>query len=272
MISTAGMAPGLALTLVQRERDKFEASVEKDPLSQREIAAFRDRIGDVKSVDDLMKDHEVYTFVMKSFGMESQIYAKAMNKQILSSDPEDKKSLVNRMTNADIKTLNATMGFLPDGTAKPGQFSDPKWVDGLVERYVDQRIVDSQRDNNPIVGEALSFMKDVSTLTNWYKVLSNPGAFNVMRVALGFPESIKGADVDAQKKMFERKMDIEELKDPKVVDSLVRKYVAIQGANQAALQPSGIMTLFNSSVSSGTWAPITLDITNVSSLNGYKSL
>ena len=271
MISTVGMPPNLAITLIQRERETFEKGIKTDPLSQREISSFKERIGDIKNVDDLMKDYQVFSFVMKSFGLESQINAKAMVKQILTSDPEDKKSLVARFTNTDFKAINAFMEFNTDGTVKPGKFDDPEFVDAMVDRYVGQRIISSQVEDNPVVGEALRFLKDVPTFTNWFKVLSNKGATNVMRVALGFPDALKGADVDAQERMFSKKMDIADLKDPKVVDSIVRKYVAIQSANQAALQPTGIMTLFNSSMNSGTWAPVTLDITNVSSMRtGYN--
>ena len=84
MISTAGMNPMLSLTLIQRERDTFEKGIREDPLAKREIAAFQERIGSIETVDDLMKDYEVFSFVMKAFGMEEQTYAKAMIKKIVT--------------------------------------------------------------------------------------------------------------------------------------------------------------------------------------------
>lgn len=269
MIPTTGMSPTLALTLIQRERDTFEKGIRNEAVSRREIASFREKIGSITSVDDLMKDYKVYSFVMKAHGLEGEIPYKAMMKKIMTSDPDDKKSFVNRLTRADYQSLNRSLGFDTDGKAKAGHFSDPKWVESMVDRYVSQRLVDTQAESNPVVGEALNFLKDAPQFTNWYKVLANKGAANVMRVALGLPDMLKSADVDAQKRAFEKKMDITDLKDPKVLDGIVRKYAAIQGANEAAAAPSGLAVLFSSATSPGSWAPITIDVTGISRFRRY---
>lgn len=269
MISTAGMTPMLALTLIERERPVFEKGVKDDPTSKREIAAFKERIGQIDSVDALMKDFEVFSFVMKSFGMENQLYAKGMMKKIMTSDIDDKKSLVNRLTNSDYKELHKVMGFDTEGKASKS-FTDPKWVDGMVERYVDQRLVDSQSAISPSVGDALGFLDKVENYTSWYKVLADKDASRVMRVALGIPESVSTGDIDAQKRLFEKKMDIKDLQDPKKVQQLVRKFAAIEGANQAMMAPVGIMTLFQPAADPGSWAPIMLNIDAVTSMRGYR--
>lgn len=269
MISTAGMSPMMALGLIERKRPVFEQAIRNDAQAKREIASFRERIGTISSVDDLMKDREVYGFVMKAFGMEDQTYAKGMVRKILTSDPEDKKSLVNRLTNSDYKELHATMGFKPDGTAS-ARLKDAKWVDELVERFVDQRLVDSQSEISPSVGQALSFLDDTKKFTSWYKVLADKQASQFMRVALGLPESLAKADIDAQKRLFEKKMKIEDLQDPEKLQKLVRRYAAIAGANEAAQKPVSLMSLFSSATSSGSWAPVTLNIDAVASFKGYR--
>lgn len=269
MISTAGMSPIMALGLIERKRPVFEEAVKNDATAKREIAAFRERIGTISNVDDLMKDREVFGFVMKAFGMENQIYAKAMVRKILTSDIDDKKSLVNRLTSSDYKDLHKTMGFKPDGKAD-WKLKSTVWQDQLVERFVDQRLIDSQSEISPSVGQALSFLEDVPKFTSWYKVLSDKQASKFMRVALGIPESLAKGDIDAQKKLFEKKMNIEDLQDPKKVQKLVRQYAAIAGANEASQQPVSLMTLFSSATSSGSWAPVTLSIDAVSGFKGYR--
>lgn len=269
MISTAGMNPMLSLTLIQRERDTFEKGIREDPLAKREIAAFQERIGSIETVDDLMKDYEVFSFVMKAFGMEEQTYAKAMIKKIVTSDAEDKTSLVNRLTSGGYRDLHQTLAFDTEGNAKPGHFSDPKWISSMVERFVDQRLIDTQSDVNAATGDGLAFLRDASEMTNWYKVLANKKVFNVVRVAMGLPASIASGDIDAQKKLLESKMDIKDLQDPEKVQGILKRYAAIESANQAMAEPVGIMTLFNSATSHGTWAPITLDMQAVTSFRGY---
>jgi len=263
MITTYGMSTSMALKLIDRERDTFEKGIREDPTAKREIAAFRERIGSIQTVDDLTKDFEVYSFVMKSFGMEEQMYAKAMVKKIVTSDGDDKKSLVNKLTNNDYKDLHKTLGFNTDGTAGTN-FSDPKWIEEMVERFVDQRLIDTQSEVSPSVGIALDFKKNVAGFNNWYQVIADKGAASFMRTALGLPDMLAGADVDAQKRAFEKKMDIADLKDLEKVEKLVSKYAAISSANEAAAQPVSLLTLFNSANASGTWAPITIDVTALS--------
>lgn len=270
MISTSGMSPILALKLLRRESVTFENGVKNDAIAKREIESFKEKIAGIKSVDDLMKDQATYSFVMKAFGLEGEIYAKAMIKKILTSDPDDKESLVSRLTKTEYKELNAAMKFKEDGSANTNHFSDQEWVDSMVDSYVSQRIIDNQTETNPVVGEALSFLKDAGQFTNWYKVISNEGASNVMRVALGLPDSLKSADVDAQKRAFEKKMNIEDLKDPKVLDSIVNKYSAIQAANQAAMEPAGILSLFQMPGNFGSFTPVTIDVSAATAISRYR--
>lgn len=268
MISTQGMTSSLAMSLIGRTRETFEDGVRNGAVAKREIAAFKDRIGSIENVDDLLGDYETYSFVMKAFGLEDEIPAKAMNKKIMTSDPDDSSSLVNRLTSTVFKALNKDMGFATDGSADD-RLKDPLWVDAMVELYVDQRFIDGQTEMNEPVGIALDFQRKAEGLTSWYKVLADEGAAKVMRVALGLPESIGSADVDAQKRLFEKKMDIEDLQDPKVLESLVRRYTAISDANTAILNPtSTALTLLTQATTSGTYSMITLDIDLVQGFKG----
>ena len=268
MISTQGMTSTLAMSLIGRTRDTFEDSIRNDAVAKREIAAFKERIGSIENVDDLLADYETYSFVMKAFGLEDEIAAKAMNKKIMTSDPDDNTSLVNRLSNDVFKALNKDMGFGTDGSAS-AQLQDPSWVDAMVELYVDQRFIDGQTEMNEPVGIALDFQRKAEGFTSWYNVLADEGAAKVLRVALGLPESIGTADIDAQKKLFEKKMDIEDLQDPKVIESLIKRYTAISDANNAILNPtSTALLLLTPATTSGTYSMITLDIELVQGFKG----
>jgi hypothetical protein len=113
MISTGGLAPLAALALIDRQGDRFAEAIRTEPAAKREIARFRDRIGKIESVDELVKDHQLYSFVMKAFGLEGEIFAKAMMKRILTSDPADKGSLVNRLTDPRYREINRSSGSTP---------------------------------------------------------------------------------------------------------------------------------------------------------------
>jgi len=233
MISTSGLPVSLALKLVEREADKFTTSVEKNAQNAREINAFRERIGSITTVDELVADYEVYSFVMKAFDLEDQMFGKAMMKNILKSDGEDKTSLVNKLTDSRFKELFKTMGFAEGGT-KFENGANAGWIDSMVERYVDQKVVNAQLNDNEPVGLALHARNKAPTIKTWYNVLADTKLQDFFYTALNIPDAIKNTDVDKQVDFLKKKLDIETLNDDGVMDKLMRTYSAIAQAKVAA--------------------------------------
>lgn len=268
MISTRGLAPLAALALVERQGDRFAAAIRAEPVARREIDAFRDRIGRIGSVDDLMKDHQVYSFVMKAFGLEKEMFAKAMVKRILTADPTDKKSLVNRLTDPRYREINKVLGFGTDGKPARADFGGAAWTAALEDRFVAQRMIDGQMDENPAVGIALDFERKAKGLTNWFKVLADPKMAGFFRTAFGLPDSIAQGSVDAQAKMFEQRMKIEDLQDPQVRKKLVRQYAAIAGVLDPGAARPAVLDLVARPRGAGGWSPVIIDITAITPQSG----
>lgn len=260
MISTRGLAPLAALSLIDRQRDRFADAVREDPTARREIAAFRDRIGKIDNVEALVKDHVVYSFLMKAFGLEQEIFAKAMMKKILKADATDKASLVNRLTDSRYREINRAMGFKADGTVGRADFGSGAWAEDLIQRYVTQRMIDGQMEQNPVVGVALEFERKASTLTSWFKVLADPKLAEFIRTAFGLPDAIAQGNIDAQARMLQQRMKIEALQDPQTRKKLVRQYAAIAGANAARDQASPRIGLGLPLGDTATWQPIAVEI------------
>ena len=260
MIDTSGMSPILALGLINRERAMFEENIAKDPLSSREIAQFREKIGSIGTVEALTEDFEVFSFVMKAYGFEELIYGKAMMQRVLVTDPTEASSLAARMNSGAFKEMTTALGFAADGTA-PATFKDGAWVEKMVERYVDQRLIDTQSAVSPAVGTALHFQNKVAGIKSWYDVLGDERLSEFMRTALGLPEDLAAADVDAQAKLFAKKMDIADLQDPEKVERLVRRYTAIRDALDTQSSENNLVTaLFSSSTAAGSWNAVTIDL------------
>lgn len=260
MISTRGLAPLAALALIERQGDKFSDAVRNKPMVRREIAAFRARIGEIGSVDDLVKDHAVYSFATKAFGLESQIYAKAMMKKILTADPLDKKSLVNRLTDPRYKEINKVMGFNPDGMVGRPDFGSAAWADALVERFVSQKMIDGQMEENSAVGIALDFERKAKGLTSWFKMLADPKMATFIRTAFGLPDSIAQGSIDGQARLLEQRMKIAELQEPQVRKKLVRQFAAIAGVTDQATARPGVVDLMSRPRDQSNWSPIVIDI------------
>lgn len=245
MIPTAGLPAGFTLKLIERSRDKFEASIQAEPINKREIAAFRERISQIQTPAQLVEDFEVYSFVMKAFDLESQIFGKAMMKKLLSSERGEKGALIDKMTDSRFKDLHKAMGFTEGGT-KNVNTTDPRWIEDMVERYTDQKLINSQLENNQTVGTVLHTRGRAPELTSWYAVLGDTKLQDFFYTALNIPDAMKGADVDAQAAMLSKRLDITTLKDPGVMDRLEARYTAIAEAKsaQSNLATNPILQLF----------------------------
>lgn len=269
MISTTGLPASLALKLVSGKRETFEAAIEKQPMNAREISAFRERISGITSVDDLVGDYEVYAFAMKAFGLEDQMFGKAMMKKVLVADADDRSSLINRLTDKRFLEIRKTFDFDAEGKA-PAQFSDPEWVEGMVKRYVDQKLVESQLEQNEIVGMALHARNKAGSVKNWFNVLADPKLQTFFYTALGIPDGVKGSSVDAQAAMLEKRFDLEKLKDPQELERLVTRYSALAEAKaaQANLSSNPILQL----VSGAGTGPsvVAINLSGLSMLKGGR--
>lgn len=292
MISTSGLSANLALKLINNKREVFETSIEKNVVNAREIKAFRERIGAIESPAALVADYEVYSFVMKAFDLESHIFGKAMIKKVLGANPDEKGTITSKMTDSRFKELSREMQFyapakLEDAATaddegidlvvgdddaetpyvKYPQFQDPAWIEAMVDRYVSQKLINSELENNETVGNVLHFEKKASSITGWYGVLADTKLRDFFYGALGLPD-MAASDLDRQVKVLSSKFDLTTLDDPKVRQKLTARYTAINEAKKAQenISSNPVLQLFSSSNNAIT--SISLD--GLSLLNRYR--
>jgi virulence-associated protein VapD len=77
---------------------------------------YKNNIGKVKTVDDLLKDQRLYEYAMKAYGLDDMIYAKAFMKQVLDSDLSDTNSFANRLNDKRYREFAAAFSFSSAGT------------------------------------------------------------------------------------------------------------------------------------------------------------
>ena len=266
MISLQGMSSLLGLALVDATRDRQIASIQNSAQGAREINAFRERIGDIETVDQLLDDHELYTFVMKAYDLEDQIFGKAMMGKVLTSDIDDKTSLVNRLTDQRFKDINQGMGFLPDDAGNNNTLQKI-WQDEMVERFTERQFINSQADQNETIGTVLEFRKKAASITSGFDFLKDPELAEFIRTAIGLPEEAAGVDIDLQAAFIESKIDFEKLSSPAEIERLTLRYIAIKDAenidNISGNTAVQLMTAAVNASSGGQFIPITIDIESI---------
>jgi len=266
MISLQGMSSLLGLALVDATRDRQIASIQNSAQGTREINAFRERISDIETVDQLLDDHELYTFVMKAYDLEDQIFGKAMMGKVLTSDIDDKTSLVNRLTDQRFKDINQGMGFLPDDAGNNNTLQKI-WQDEMVERFTERQFINSQADQNETIGTVLEFRRKASSITSGFDFLKDPELAEFIRTAVGLPQEAAGIDIDLQAAFIESKVDFEKLNSPAEIERLTLRYIAIKDAenidNISGNTAVQLMTAAVNASSGGQFVPITIDIESI---------
>ena len=81
----------------------------------RETAYYRANIGKVKSVDDLLANPRLYTYALKSHGLEDAIPNRGFVRKVLTSDLTQPRSFANALNDTRYRALAAAFGFSTSG-------------------------------------------------------------------------------------------------------------------------------------------------------------
>jgi len=97
--------------LLARNLKQSLSRVAKQPDVAREASYYKDNIGKVKTVDDLLKNDRLYKFAMKAYGLEDMTFAKAFMRKVLESDLSDPSSFANKLTDKRYREFAAAFSF-----------------------------------------------------------------------------------------------------------------------------------------------------------------
>jgi hypothetical protein len=213
----------------------------KKPQAARETAYYLANIEKVKSIDDFMGDKRLYNYVMKAFGLQDMAYAKAFIRKALEGGVDDPESFANRLSDTRYKDMVATFNFVRHGELTT-VFERTR--QGTVDRYMRQTLEEDAGGTNEGVRLALYFERKASGVTSPYGLLADPALLKVAQTALGLPASMSLQSIEKQAAIIEKRLDIEDLKDPAKVKSLLTRFTALwelQNPTSPAAAPSIII-------------------------------
>ncbi|WP_353475746.1 DUF1217 domain-containing protein (plasmid) [Salipiger sp. H15] len=271
MISMSGLSTMLSLRLVGKTEAKEHDMIAGEAEHAREIAYFMENIENVETVDDLLGDYRLYSFVMKAYDLEDQIFGKAMMGKILESDIEEDDALVNRLTDDRFEVFYNAMGFTEGGTANSNTI-DPDWKAMIVSAYVDTTYVNAKSEDNEALGLALQFRRKAASVNSAFDILRDTDLAQFVRTALGLPDEIASGDIDRQAALIASRIDLDRLGEEEYVETLVTKFAAISDATSDTASTNAAVQLMTSiaSGSSGSFVPVTIDIETIQGFSGYK--
>jgi hypothetical protein len=245
--------------LLARDLDATLARKAAQPDVARETAYYKDKIGDVKSIDDFLGDRRLYTYAMKAYGLEDMTYAKAFMRKVLTEGVTDGKAFANRLADDryvafakafDFNTYGAFTTTLPAATSE------------TTTAYLRQSLETDAGSEDSGVRLALYFARKAPTVSSGYGVLGDPALSQVVKTVLGLPDSSSADGIASQAAIIEKRVDLASFKDPDKLQRFVQRFTAIWDAqNNAASAP--VLNLFADSSTQGLDASLLLSLQRI---------
>ncbi|PQO22869.1 flagellar protein [Rhodobacteraceae bacterium WD3A24] len=232
---------------LQRTQENQQETFAASARLQRDVAHFRDRIGDIGTAADLVEDRRLLRVALGAFGLQDDINNTFFIRRVLEDGTLDRTALANRLTDRRYRAFSEAFGFgnapLPPATIGPG------FADRIIEAYETRQfeVAIGRQDSNMRL--ALGAQRELAELAEnggtekarWLTVMGTPPLRSVFETAFGLPESFGALDLDRQLAGFRDRSQrafgedsIAQFADPEKRDALIRRFLA-----RAELQTGG---------------------------------
>ncbi len=245
---------------ITRDIDRTLATTAAQRPVALETAYYLKHIGDVKSVDDFIKDTRLFTYAMKAFGLEDMSGAKAFMRKVMVEGVSDSNSFANRLADDRFVKFATTFNFSVAGDQTTASTDAQQ---GVVDNYVRQTLETTAGADNDGVRLALYFQREAPHVKSAYGLLGDAALWQVVKTVFGFPDEMANADIDSQARAVLKRLDIADLSDPTKLDRLITRFSAAwDAANIVTTDP--VLSLFTQ----GQQPNVDLDL--VMTLNNLK--
>ncbi|WP_040325928.1 DUF1217 domain-containing protein [Aurantimonas manganoxydans] len=211
--------------------------------------AYKKALLSIVSVNDFVSNKTVVNFALKAYGLEADRLSQKDLVSILTSDPSDPESFVNKSGDRRLIEFAAAYAFTPDGGIERGVHEIQSASDFLSTQdfYLRQTMEEEAGADNESVRLALYFRRLAPELTSIYEILADPALLTVVQTAVGLPAESSQSNLDLQKRTIEKKLDLETLKDPKGLERFISRYLALQEAQSTSTATSPALAILGSS-------------------------
>jgi hypothetical protein len=211
------------------------------PQVARETEYYLANIESIKSIEELIGNHRVFSYAMKAFGLEDMTFAKAFMRKVLTEGIDSRDSFANNLSDPRYREFADTFNF-----ARHGEVTTifERTRQGTVDKYVRQTLEEDSGLQNEGVRLALYFERKASTITSALGILADAALLEVVQTALGLSAATSALDIDRQAALIEERLDLEDLKDPDKLRTILNRFTSlweIENPTQPPATPSVVI-------------------------------
>ena len=232
---------------------KWQNLTAAQPDVKQQTAYYEANIGSVKTPADLINNYRLFSYVLNSYGLGDQVYAKALFQKVLEQGTGSTNDLAYTLNDPRILALAKTFNFAANGTSTT---SSTAVQSGVVNNYIEQTLETNEGQSDQGVQLALYFQRNAPKITSTYSILADKNLLTVVQTALGISSLTSAEDVDMQASLISNKLNVADFQDPKKLQTFIERFSALYDLNNpsgtSSTQSSTVPNaLINTSTSSG---------------------
>ena len=241
-------------SFLQRTMDTQLEAHARAPDRVRDIDHFRDRIADVRTVDELVEDRRMRRVMLGAFGLQDDIDNIHFIKRVIGDGTEARDALANRLSDKRYLALAEAFSFPPDVETP---FADPDFADRIADAFQRRSFEVAVGQQNEDMRLAMTLERELPELAaagrsdsaNWFSVMGNPPLRKVFETAFGFGSGFGALDIDQQLVQFRRRAqalfgtsELADLAAPERREELTRRFLVMAQAREFAQASSSAST------------------------------
>lgn len=196
---------------LQRTADTQRETHSQSAPIERATQNFRERIGTIKTAEELVSDRELLSVALGAFGLDEDIGNKFFIQKVLEEGTSDQASLANQLADPRYADLSRAFAFGTGLTVTGFAF----FAEDIISRFEAKQFERAIGEQNNTLRLALNVapaVDDVVTnnqtdLGQWFAMMGNAPLREVFQTALGFPSSFATLDLDKQLEQFQDRVD-----------------------------------------------------------------
>lgn len=227
----------LARTTLNRDMARYKELFANEPTIRNEVEYFKENIGSVESLDDLVDDQRLLRVVLSAYGLEDQTFARAMIKKVIEEGTDDDSDMANQMVDSRYKELASGVAYDKRGL---DNLREPLWQQAIIDKYIQNEFEVEVGNVNENLRLAMYFERKAPKVTNYYQLLGDKALYEVTLKAAGLPSEMSSMDIDKQVSILKEKFSLADLRDPEKLGKMIETFLVRADAEQntAASNPT----------------------------------
>jgi hypothetical protein len=229
---------------------RLDSSESSKAAAEAEAVYYRTQLQSLETVDQLLADVRLKNVLLVAEGLRPVDVSNEMLRAVLTSDLDDPDSFANQQSDIGFQKVAGSFNFDADGFIRSESGRSVQNERGLVETqrlYLTQAIEEEAGQESLGARLALYFERMAPTVTSNYEILADDALAQFVRTAFSISQETASSDIDKQKAMLDRYLDVDDLLDPEKLESLIQRFLALYDLDNGA--PDPLLTIMNGSTS-----------------------